>query len=307
MIRKNKLKILSVLSSACLWFYVMAVVNPEVSTSFEGLPVNISNTVELAENNLILSSDTKPTIDIILEGKVSDLRNLKKENIRASIEIQNPSEGKNEANILISVPNDIKYKIKESSIIVQLEKNIYTNKDISIELPKDKEISDYSISLSYNSVKISGPRSVIKKVDRVVASIKEDSFALNKNIGVQLKVLDSKGVEIENAVLENSIIEVNIKKIEQKEVNIVPVFDKEIDLEGATITPNKILISGESSLIKDITFLNTEKISINTLKNKGFVEVEIELPDGISIVKNNTSNNINEEPINTVLISLENN
>src|SRR5699024_8671874 len=148
MIGKNKLKILSVLSSISLWFYVMAVINPESTISFEGLPVNISNTLEIAENNLILSSESKPTVNIILDGKISDLRQLKKENVRVSMEIQNPSEGKNEAVLSVSVPSNIKYKLKEDTIITYLEKTIYDEYDISVELPKDKKASDYEISTS---------------------------------------------------------------------------------------------------------------------------------------------------------------
>lgn len=295
MIRKNKLKLLAVLSSICLWLYVIAIVDPESTELFEGLPVNISNTVELAENNLVLSSDSKPTINILLEGRLSDLRRLKKENIRASIEIQNPLEGKNEATISISVPNGVNYKLNESNVTVQLEKNIFINKNISVELPKDKQLSDYLISLSYNSVKISGPRSAIKKVDKVVANVKDDSFALNKNIGVQLKALDSRGIEVENAVLENSIINLNIKKIEQKEVSIIPVFDKDINFENIIVNPSKIVISGESSVIKEITSLNTKEISINNLKNNDFIEIELELPEGIETLK----------ATNKILISLK--
>lgn len=282
--RKSKLKVFAVLTSLCLWFYVAIVVDPESNMEIEGLPINISNPVELTENNLLLSSDVKPTIDLFLEGRLSDLRNLKKENIRASIEIQNPSEGKNEANISISVPDNIKYNLKDDSIIVNLEKNIHISKDIDIVLPKNINKDDYLINLSSNKIKISGARSVIKRVDKILANIKEDSFALNKSFGVQLTAVDSRGTEVENVSLENSILEVNIKKIENKEVSIVPIFDK--DDVSFKLSKDKVFISGDASIIENIDSINTKVIKVNT-KNKENLKVELELPEGVSI-KNST-------------------
>ena len=305
MIGKNKLKVLSILSSICLWFYVMAIINPDSTISFEGLPVNISNTVELAENNLILSTDSKPTVDIVLEGKISDLRKLKKENVRVSMEIQNPSEGKNEAVLSVSVPNNIEYQLKEDTIITQLEKTIYNNYDVSVELPKDKKVSDYEISSSIDTVKVSGPRSIIKKVNKVVATIKEDAFTLNKNIGVQLKAVDSKGVEVENAVLESIIIQVNIKKIQQKEVNVKVAFTETLGVNAIDITPSKILISGEESLLEGIVDISTKPISINELNQRGSITAELIIPEGVSIVKDSTSNESTETQDNSILISLK--
>lgn len=304
MIGKNKLKILSVLSSISLWFYVMAVINPESTISFEGLPVNISNTLEIAENNLILSSESKPTVNIILEGKISDLRQLKKENVRVSMEIQNPSEGKNEAVLSVSVPSNIKYKLKEDTIITYLEKTIYDEYDISVELPKDKKASDYEISTSIESVKVSGPRSTIKKVDKVIAVIKEESFELNKNIGVQLKAVDSKGVDVENAILESSIIQVNIKKIEEKQIKIKPVFTEDIDINSIIINPSKISVSGESTILEGVTEILTRPIDTKKFNETGSTTVELVIPEGISLInKNSTEDSTALE--NSVLITLK--
>lgn len=304
MIGKNKLKILSVLSSISLWFYVMAVINPESTISFEGLPVNISNTLEIAENNLILSSESKPTVNIILEGKISDLRQLKKENVRVSMEIQNPSEGKNEAVLSVSVPSNIKYKLKEDTIITYLEKTIYDEYDISVELPKDKKASDYEISTSIESVKVSGPRSTIKKVDKVIAVIKEESFELNKDIGVQLKAVDSKGLDVENAILESSIIQVNIKKIEEKQIKIKPVFTEDIDINSIIINPSKISVSGESTILEGVTDILTHPIDTKKFNETGSTTVELIIPEGISLInKNSTEDSTALE--NSVLITLK--
>ena len=300
---KNKLKIISVLSAAMIWFYVIAIVNPDTTTSIEGLPVNISNTVELAENNLILTSDSKPTVDLQLEGKVSDLRKIKKESIRASIEIQNPSEGKNEAMINVSLPSNIRCSLKEDTVIVRLEKTISKDFNISVEVPDNINIFDYAVNKSIDTVKVSGPRSVLNKVDKIVAVIKEDSFKLNKDIGVQLKAVDLKGNLVENATLENSIIQVRLNKLEEKEVSVEPIFDSYIDKNKISMNPEKIIIYGEPSTLENINKVYTKPINIKELKNKNEISVEIELPTGVSTIKNIPDNTV--EFKNEILISLK--
>lgn len=286
MISINKLKVISLLSSAMLWFYVVAIVNPSSTSSMENLPVSISNMVELSENRLILSSDSKPTINITLEGNISDLRRLKKENVRASIEIQNPSEGKNEATIHVSVPNNIKYSLEEETIVVQLEKTISKEYNISLELPSNKDVSDYNVVKSIDSVRVSGPRSAITRVHSLVATIKEDNFELNRNIGVQLKAVDIKGNIVENATLENSIIQIRLNKIEQKEVYVEPVFSSSFDKKDVLVNPTKIVIYGEQSILDTIDKVYTSKVNVKDLKANGSILVELELPDGVSTVKN---------------------
>lgn len=304
MMSNNKLKIISLLSSITLWFYVIAIINPQSTLSMEGLIVNISNTVELSENNLTLLTDLKPTIDLTLEGRISDLRKLKKENIRASMEITNPSEGKNEALINVSVPENIKYTLDENVIMVQLEKTINKEYEIFVEASSDLDISDYKIIKSINSVNIVGPRSAISKVDKVIAIINQDNFVAGKNISVQLKAVDLNGDIVENATLENSIIQIKFNKITQKEVLVEPIFDTVFNKNSIKINPDKIIIYGESEHLDGIDVVYTKPINVKKLNSLKELNVEIELPENISTLK--TVNNSDIELKNEVTISLKN-
>lgn len=301
MILKNRLKVVSVLSAAALWFYVIAIVNPTSTTSMENLHVNISNTVELSENNLILSSESKPSVNVTLEGNISELRRLKKDDIRASIEIQNPSEGKNEALVHLSVPNNIKYTLEQDSVIVNLEKTISKEFGISLNLPSSKDISDYIVSKSINKVKVSGPRSSINRVDSIVAVIKDDNFDVNKDIGVQLRAVDIKGDVVENATLENSIIQVRLNKIEQKEVTVKPVLSS--NLKNIILNPEKIVIYGEQHILDTIDTIDTEEINVRELTSRGSMFVKLILPEGVSTLKNISTEDI--EVKNEIEVSIK--
>lgn len=299
----NKLKIISLLSAATLWFYVIAIVDPKSNISMEGLSVNISNTVELSENNLTLITDSKPTVNLTLEGKISDLRKLKKENIRASMEIENPSEGKNEASINISVPENIKYILEEDVIMVQLEKTINKEYEVYVEVPSILNISDYKIIKSLNLINVVGPRSAISKVDRVVAIINEDNFVLGKNISVQLKAVDLNGNVVENATLDNSIIQIKFNKIEQKEVLVKPIFNTSFNKDNIQINPNKIIIYGEAEHLNSIDVICTKPINVKELNSTKELTIEVELPENISTLKNINDNNTDIK--NEVIVSLK--
>ena len=186
----------------------------------------------------------------------------------------------------MTVPTNVRYKLEEDTIMVQLEKTISKEHDISISLPKDKNINDYSVSRSINSVKVSGPRSVVNKVDKVVAIIKDDSFTINKNIGVQLKAVDLNGNIVENATLENSIMQIKLNKIEQKEVYVEPVFKTNVEKNNIVVNPEKIIIYGEASVLEKVDRVYTKPINIKDLKSQNEILIEIELPEGLSTVKN---------------------
>ena len=249
---KNKLKIISLFTAVSLWIYVMVVVNPQSTLSMEGVPVSVSNTFELSENNLLLSTDNKLTTNITLIGKIADLKKVKKENIKANIEIQNPAEGRNEATLNISVPDSISYKLDSSTIIAYLDKSISKESAIKIKLPNGYDISDYVIYSSISKVNISGKRDVVKKVDCVIANIDKTSFELNKNIGIQLKPVDSKGNIVEGISLESTIMQVEIRDREEKEVNVVPLLKNGQSNKEINVSPNKITIVSDSETLRNI-------------------------------------------------------
>ena len=293
---KNKLKIISLFTAVSLWIYVMVVVNPQSTLSMEGVQVSVSNTFELSENNLLLSTDNKLTTNITLIGKIADLKKVKKENIKANIEIQNPAEGRNEATLNISVPDSISYKLDSSTIIAYLDKSISKESAIKIELPNGYDISDYVIYSSISKVNISGKRDVVKKVDCVIANIDKTSFELNKNIGIQLKPVDSKGNIVEGISLESTIMQVEIRDREEKEVNVVPLLKNGQSNKEINVSPNKITIVSDSETLSNINEVTTKEIDLNKLKKEGKISIDLELPNN-TFVKGNNDNNLNKVQI----------
>ena len=57
---KNKTKILSLVSSMVLWLYVTNVVDPTETKTYIDIPITVSNTNLIQENNLNISSKSFP-------------------------------------------------------------------------------------------------------------------------------------------------------------------------------------------------------------------------------------------------------
>ena len=81
-LKKNtKIKLTSFLSAVVLWMYVMAIVDPEDTKLFENIPVAVTNTEELEEDDLVVYPKSDLVTDIYITGKLSDLQKINEDDI----------------------------------------------------------------------------------------------------------------------------------------------------------------------------------------------------------------------------------
>ena len=82
---KNKVwkLVISFAIAFCLWLYVVTVVSPGTEMTFYDVEVKIMDAAELKENGLILTEYEK-TVTVRLEGKRTDLTQLKKDGFTVS-------------------------------------------------------------------------------------------------------------------------------------------------------------------------------------------------------------------------------
>ena len=118
----TKIKLISLLSAVVLWLYVMAVVDPEETKLFEGMPVTISNMDELRDKDLVIYPKIDLTTDISVSGKLSKLQKVNKDNIHIYGQINNPMEGSNDIYLRANTPGQVTHEIRNNILIVNLEK-----------------------------------------------------------------------------------------------------------------------------------------------------------------------------------------
>lgn len=290
----TKIKLISLLSAIVLWIYVMAIVDPEDSRLFENVPVVVTNIEELAENDLIVYPESDLVADINIKGKLSDVQKITVDDIHIYGTINNPMEGNNKLSLKVNITKQVSYEFKTDFIVVRLEKLLYDEKDIKPEIiGKYKDDVD-TVSLSQDTVEISGPRILIDQVDHVKASIKVDDNSKNMlNQKVKLMAVNNVGKEVKGISLSVKNINVEIKLLEEKEVPInIQLKDNTVDISKYEITPSMVTIRGKKDVLDNIDYINTKKLDIASIGP--LTKVELEVPEGIAIKDNNISIKLKE-------------
>ena len=151
-----------------------------------------------------------------------------------------------------------------------------------------------TVSLSQDTVEISGPRILIDQVDHVKASIKVDDNSKNMlNQKVKLMAVNNVGKEVKGISLSVKNINVEIKLLEEKEVPInIQLKDNTVDISKYEIKPSMVTIRGKKDVLDNIDYINTKKLDIASIGP--LTKVELEVPEGIAIKDNNISIKLKE-------------
>lgn len=232
MINKFTLKVLSLIIAILIWLLVRNVDDPIVVRTFYEIPVSIENASYLAENlEIPLLVDGKDTVKVRVKGARSVVSKLKKEDIKAVADMTQII-SKDTTPIMVPVEvtgtgiSDSDITVRPRNIQVDIEKQKSVEKIIAVSTGDTQPDKDYEIgNLKANpeKVTISGPETIINKIDKVVALIdvtgRKES---NIEIKSQLKIYDKNLDELSPKQLEY----LNIKEISDNTIRIQAQFWK---------------------------------------------------------------------------------
>ena len=232
MINKFTLKVLSLIIAILIWLLVRNVDDPIVVRTFYEIPVSIENASYLAENlEIPLLVDGKDTVKVRVKGAHSVVSKLKKEDIKAVADMTQII-SKDTTPIMVPVEvtgtgiSDSDITVRPRNIQVDIEKQKSVEKTIAVSTGDTQPDKDYEIgNLKANpeKVTISGPETIINKIDKVVALIdvtgRKES---NIEIKSQLKIYDKNLDELSPKQLEY----LNIKEISDNTIRIQAQFWK---------------------------------------------------------------------------------
>ena len=194
----TKVKLIALFSAIALWMYVIAIVDPEDTKLIEDIPVTVSNLDELEEKDLVIYPDESLLSSMNISGKLSNVKNIDKDDIKVYGEIDNPIEGKNEVYLRANMSERVSHEFTQSTIIVNLEKKISKNLKIEINMSDENKENIDSIKLDEEYVTVSGPRTQMAKVKGVIGKVDSLKDVDKKNITkkVRLIAVDENGKEV---------------------------------------------------------------------------------------------------------------
>lgn len=282
----SKIKIISLLSAMVLWMYVMAIVDPEETKLFENIPVTITNKNELNEKDLVIYPEQDLTTNIYVTGKLSNLKKVTKDDINVYGQINNPLEGNNEIYLKVSTSQRVNYDFKNPVMIVTLEKIISEDKSIKVDITGSGKNNVDNIMLQDNidKVSISGPRSLVNKVKRVVGTVKVNGELNDFSQSIKLEPVDAKGKVVEGIELEKDSVNVNITLLTQKTVPItLKLSDNGESGVNYTMSQNTVTIKGKKDIVDSINDIETQPVKLSEILPGTSKDIYLQVPSGITI------------------------
>ena len=313
----SKIKIISLLSAMVLWMYVMAIVDPEETKLFENIHVTITNKNELNERDLVIYPEQDLTTNIYVTGKLSNLKKVTKDDINVYGQINNPLEGNNEIYLKVSTSQRVNYDFKNPVMIVTLEKIISEDKSIKVDITGSGKNNVDNIMLQDNidKVSISGPRSLVNKVKRVVGTVKVSGESNNFSQSIKLEPVDANGKVVEGVELEKDSVNVNIILLAQKTVPIIlKLSDNSESGVNYTMSQNTVTIKGKKDIVDSINNIETQPVKLSEILPGTSKDIYLQVPSGITIEtkyitinKNSEENTLEEYTYTAKDIEIRNN
>lgn len=282
----SKIKIISLLSAMVLWMYVMAIVDPEETKLFENIPVTITNKNELNERDLVIYPEQELTTNIYVTGKLSNLKKVTKDDINVYGQINNPLEGNNEIYLKVSTSQRVNYDFKNPVMIVTLEKIISEDKSIKVDITGSGKNNVDNIMLQDNidKVSVSGPRSLVNKVKRVVGTVKVNGELNDFSQSIKLEPVDANGKVVEGIELEKDSVNVNITLLTQKTVPItLKLSDNSESGVNYTMSQNTVTIKGKKDIVDSINDIETQPVKLSEISPGTSKDIYLQVPSGITI------------------------
>lgn len=298
--RKIVTALLSLLAAIALWVYVITVVGPEDEQTFRDIPVVFQGASALEDRGLMLLTKEAPTVTLELSGNRSDLNKLSPSNITVTLDLSKIYDpGKNAVIPNVSYPGDVandaitvQSRIP-SGITVEVVRRAH--KDVPVVVDFTGALSeDYmkeTPELEMQTVRISGPEDVVKKIDsaRIEIALSEE----NKTTIVgeytftlcdwEKEPVDAAYIEISGEDAETISVTVPIKRVKE-----IPLTVKVTEGGGATqenssivVEPRTILVSGDEELLANLNELQIGTVDLRTILEDQELTFPVSLPEGI--------------------------
>lgn len=294
--RKDKkigVKLICVLLSFSLWFYISNVENPNRTLTLRNVPVKIENENALKYLNLALSPNQDFYIDLKLEGPANQIYTVSKDDFKISVDLGNYALKSGDNNIpvkVINYPEGINIR-SEAVLSIKLSIEELVEKEIKVKSKVNTTFENgYSEKTSIIDpaiVKVSGPKSLVDKVDAAV--ITGDALKINEDFEESYKIeaVDKEYTVIQGVSLSAEKADLKITIVEGKEVDIkvryIGALPEGISLEGEELSKSKIGISGHPGIVDNIEYLELEPINLNNITLDEGIKVNIIVPSGVII------------------------
>ena len=285
-------KIICVLLSFGLWLYITNVENPSRNYDIKNIPVELVNTNVIENSKLALVPGQKFTVDLKIEGPSSEVNKIRPEDFKITADMSNYAlkSGKNTIPVqIISYPENI--TIKNNGFLgIKVELEEFATKELTIKstvkVNYKNGIHELDKKISPSTVKITGGKSTIDRVDSAVISGEEKEVGKNIENSYAIKFLDSDGNEVTGIESNVSSAKLNITVTAGKKAAVNLITSGQIsqgyELVGYDIEPKYVEILGNK--VQSMESIDTEPLDLSSFTEDSEANVKLNIPDGITVI-----------------------
>jgi len=298
------LKIISVLAAILIWFWVVGFETQITTKKFASIPVHAENFNEMNfKYGYSIIVDKEIYIDVVLEGKSSDLNRVKPSEIYAYVDLNEVTEaGEISLPILIKEMDYVQVVDQsQGSTIMYIDKETDTSIPVIANIVQkviETNVEIGNLKLNPENVTVYGPKGIIDTLDHVLVNISLGTNSINRPVRVTEKfiLINKDGEEVKNQYITTkdiTAINIEIPVTTTKEVPLVLNY-KYGYYNGKNakinIIPDKIKIKGSPDDIENIQSIYLkEVIDERKFENDTAVTSSFVLPEGIESLNGDTA------------------
>ena len=293
----NLLRMLaSLILGMLLWVYAVSDSNPMTTQNYSALEIHYTGQDSLSSNHLMLQSQTS-SINVTLYGRSQQLGKIKSANLYAFADLSGiTQEGTYTVLVQINgVPNNVSISgISPEYITIDVlpiyEKTFDFSLDNSGSAANGYAMTNYTTNV--NEVTVTGNQDEVDRIAKIAGQFSLDGHNSDFTATSVLKAYASDGTIISGITISPSSIEVAVSIDATKTVDLNVITSGECPkgyyLKSAAAAQSQVTIAGDSALLKNITSVSTQSVSLNGQNASFSKNIAIELPDGISVIGGNT-------------------
>lgn len=297
-------KTLAVVFAFILWLVVYNTDDPTVTVSYT-TNVTVENASAVTEMNKcyeVLNGTN--TVTFAVTAKRSVLNKLEDTDFTAVADMNRMivNEEGDEANVPIEITSkrsnsSLKYNGKNKYLEVSLEdlmkRRFIITADTSGKVADGYALGEVTVT-NPNVLNVSGPASIVNKIDSVVATIDVEGMSMNLSDNVIPALYDADGQEIDTTKLKlsNTTVTISAKILSVKEIPLVfsttgvPYGDYRV--VEISSKPETVKVKGSSTILNPLSSLTIPGDVLNVSRAREDITTTIDiseyLPDGVELV-----------------------
>lgn len=303
--------LLAVVLAVLLWFYVSSSESRQKTTLFTGFTIEVRN----APSQLRVINPL-PTVDVTVQGPRNILDALSTSDIHPYIDLKGQSEGTPDLLVLVDVnpdkQHDLTVTVSPSKVQVQLELQVTQVFTVATQINGAPAVGYKleSVKITPNEVRVTGRKSVVARVARVMVPIDLEGRASIQQGSKTPVAQDSNGQLIDDLAFEPATVQVEAPIRLMENYRTVPVKPNLVgqpspgyQVSSIRIDPTNVTICCSANL-EQIDQLETNPVVISGTTATVVTSTALLLPQNVQLYfdqPRQTTITITVEPIQTTI------